>query len=126
MSTVGISRIGQIAITTHDLPRAVAFYRDVLELPFLFEYPGLAFFEVNGVRLMLSSPEQPEFDHPASPIYYFVPDIQTAHKALLDRGVSFVADPHLIARLPDREVWMAFFRDPDENTLAITSEVPIS
>jgi methylmalonyl-CoA/ethylmalonyl-CoA epimerase len=116
--------IGQIAITVKDLPRAVAFYRDVLGARHLFDAgPRLSFFDCGGVRLMLSPAEEPEFDHPASVVYYRVDDIEAAHQALLARGATFRDSPHLIARLPDHELWMAFLRDSEGNTLAIMSEV---
>ena len=68
----GLDRIGQIAINVHDLARAVTFYREALGIPFLFEVPGMAFFDCNGVRLMLGVPVGPEVDHPASILYYKV------------------------------------------------------
>ncbi len=119
---VGLSRIGQIAVNVRDLDRAVRFYRDTLGLPLLFQVPNLAFFDCAGVRLMLGVPERPEFDHPASVIYYKVEDIQAAHQALSARGVVFRDQPHLIARLPDHELWMAFFKDSEGNTLALMHE----
>lgn len=123
----GLARIGQIAVRVHDLERAIAFYRDVLGMRFLFQAPpGLAFFDCNGVRLLLDKPQDAAFDHPASVVYYSVPDIQTAHQTLLTRGVSFLRKPHVIAKLGAVELWMAFFRDPDENVLALMSEVPAS
>ena len=119
----GLSQIGQIAITVHDLKQATAFYRDGLGMKFLFEVPNMAFFDCGGVRLMLGIAEKPEFAHPASIIYYRVDDIQAAHDVLASRGVQFDGKPHLIARLPDREIWMAFFRDCENNLLALLSEV---
>lgn len=119
-----IEAVGQVAIPVHDLDRAVAFYRDTLGLTFLFQAPpALAFFDCGGLRLMLDVPERQEFDHPASVIYYRVADIQRAFQALKARGVHFDDQPHLIARMPDHELWMAFFRDPDNNVLALMSEV---
>ena len=122
----GVSRIGQIAMTVGDLPRAVAFYRDVLGMTFLFEAPpAMAFFDCGGVRLMLSLPEQAGADPGrqfASIIYYTVDDIQAAAGALEARGVLFEAAPHIVARLPHADLWMAFLRDPDRNLLAIMSE----
>jgi methylmalonyl-CoA/ethylmalonyl-CoA epimerase len=126
VAPVGITQIGQISVITHDLPRAVAFYRDVLELPFLFQAANLAFFDCGGVRLMLSPPDAPERDHPASLIYYKVNDIDAAHVTLLRRGVAFLDPPHLVAKMPDHEVWMAFFYDVDGNTLALMSERPLT
>jgi methylmalonyl-CoA/ethylmalonyl-CoA epimerase len=119
----GLDRIGQISVNVKDLDRAMEFYRDVLGMRPLFQVPKLAFFDCGGIRLMLSPPETPEFDHAASVIYYKVDDIQAAHAALRGRGVPFVGDPHLIARMPDHELWMAFCRDPEGNVLALMSEV---
>ncbi len=76
-------------------------------------------------RLMLSVPEKPEFQNYSSVIYYRVGDIQKGYEALLARGVSFEDKPHLIARMPDHELWMAFFRDPDSNLLALMCEIPL-
>lgn len=122
-STVALSRIGQIAINVRDVGRATAFYRDTLGMKFLFEVPKMAFFDCDGVRLMLGLPETAEFDHPASVLYYKVADIAAAHHTLTARNVSFESAPHLIARLPDHDLWMAFFRDPEGNLLALMSEV---
>jgi catechol 2,3-dioxygenase-like lactoylglutathione lyase family enzyme len=90
-ATFGLSRIGQIAVRVRDLDRAVAFYRDTLGMRFLFKAPpGLAFFDCNGVRLLLDAPQDAAFDHPASVIYYSVPEIRVAHEILLARGVRFL------------------------------------
>jgi methylmalonyl-CoA/ethylmalonyl-CoA epimerase len=121
---IGISRLGQIAINVHDLDRATAFYQDILGLPLLFTTPALAFFDCGGVRLMLSPPEKPEFDHPGSVLYFTVPDIASAHRQMLSSGVHFEDRPHLIARMPDHDLWMTFFRDPDQNLLALMCEMP--
>lgn len=115
--------IGQIAITVRDLPRAVRFYRDVLGLPFLFEVPTLAFFDAGGVRLMLAVPEDPKFDHPASILYYRVDDIHAASARLRRAGAEVQGEPHLIARLPDHELWMVFLLDSEGNTVGLMSEV---
>jgi catechol 2,3-dioxygenase-like lactoylglutathione lyase family enzyme len=122
--SIGISRLGQIAINVHDLDRATAFYRDILGLPLLFTTTALAFFDCGGVRLMLSPPEKPEFDHPGSVLYFTVPDIASAHRQMLSSGVHFEDRPHLIARMPDHDLWMTFFRDPDQNLLALMCEMP--
>jgi predicted enzyme related to lactoylglutathione lyase len=118
----GLSRIHQISMRTHDVERAVRFYRDTLGLRFLFAAPpNLAFFDCGGVRLMLSSPE-PGFDHPGSVLYFAVDDIQQMHHTLTSRGVAFRTAPHKIATLADREVWLADFQDTEGNTLALMSE----
>lgn len=119
---IGLSRIHQISMRAHDVDRAVRFYRDTLGLPFLFAAPPrLAFFDCNGVRLMLSTPE-PGFDHPGSILYFAVEDILDMHETLRSRGVAFRTDPHRIATLADREVWLADFEDSEGNTLALMSE----
>jgi methylmalonyl-CoA/ethylmalonyl-CoA epimerase len=120
----GISRIGQIAIHAHDVDRAAAFYQDVLRLKLLFKAPpGLAFFDCGGVRLMLTRPEKPEFDHPSSVLYFAVPNIQAAHAAMKAKGVHFEDDPHLIAKMPDHDLWMTFFHDSEGNLMGLMSEV---
>ena len=121
---IGISRLGQVAINVHDLDRATAFYRDILGLPLLFTTGGLSFFDCGGVRLMLSPPEKPEFDHPSSVLYLTVPDIASAHRQMLSSGVAFEDAPHLIARMPTHDLWMTFFRDPEQNLLALMCEMP--
>jgi len=123
MPTLQLNRIGQIAVNVHDLDRAVAFYRDVLGMPLAFQAPGMAFFTLGDVRLMLARPEKPEFAHPASILYYPVADIQVAHAALMTAGVKFDMPPHLVARMPDHDLWMAFFRDTEGNPLALMCEV---
>lgn len=120
----GLDRIGQIAVPVGDLDAAVAFYRDILGMRFLFQAPpGLAFFDCAGVRLMLDAPAKAGPGSYGSIIYYQVPDLDAAHETLVARGVAFEAGPHLIAKMPDHELWMAFFRDPDGNLLALMSEV---
>ena len=120
-----LSRIHQISMRTHDVERAVRFYRDTLGLPFLFAFPPrLAFFDCNGVRLMLSTPE-PGFDHPGSVLYFAVDDIRAMHDTLKSRGVAFRSEPHKIATLADREVWLADFEDTEGNNLALMAEPPL-
>lgn len=119
----GLSSIGQIAVTMHDQERATAFYRDVLGMKHLFSVPRLSFFDCGGIRLMLDIPEDPQFDHPSSIIYFRVADIHAAHEELGRRGVTFESGPAVIASLPDHDLWMAFFRDSEQNLLALMAEV---
>ena len=119
----GLSQIGQVALRIHDLDRTIEFYRDALGMKYLFSTETMAFFDCGGVRLMLSIPERPEFDRPGSVLYFKVDDIQASRSTLVDRGVEFIDEPHLIARLPDHELWMSFFKDPSDNLLALMSEV---
>ena len=119
-----LNRIGQISIPIRDLEQSVAFYRDTLGLTFLFQAPpGLAFFMCGDVRLMLAKPETGEFQNSTSILYYKVDDLPSAFTTIRDRGATVAHEPQLIARLPDHELWMAFFKDPDDNMLGLMSEV---
>ena len=118
-----IESLGQVALTVRDVQRSVAFYRDDIGLRFLFApAPTLAFLMIGDVRLMLSAPEGEFSPGNSSVLYFKVADIDAEHAALSARGVSFMDAPHLIARMPDHELWMCFFHDPDGHTLALMSE----
>jgi methylmalonyl-CoA/ethylmalonyl-CoA epimerase len=120
-SQVGLNQIGQIAITVKDVARATEFYRDKLSMRYLFAAGNLAFFDCGGVRLMLSSSEQGQSGN--SVLYFKVPDIRAAHQQMKTVGVQFQDEPHLIAKLPDHDLWMTFFRDTEDNLLGLMSEV---
>jgi predicted enzyme related to lactoylglutathione lyase len=119
----GLNEIGQIAVTVSDLDRAVKFYREILRLDFLFQVPGMAFFNCSGVRLMLSLPESSDRNHSSSIIYFRVDDIQAMSQAIAIRGMNFKTTPHLVAEMEDHDLWMAFFEDSEGNTMALMSEV---
>lgn len=124
MTDHGLKQIGQIAINAHDIDRATAYYRDVLGMRLLFQVPPqMSFFDCGGVRLMLSLPEGEAYDHPGSILYYKVDDIGAAYESLKARGAQFEGEPHLIAKMPDHELWMVFLKDSEGNTLALMSEV---
>ena len=118
-----VSHIGQVAIIVKDVDRAIGFYQNTLGLPMLFRAGNLAFFECGQTRLMLDAAAEPEFDHPGSILYFFVPDINAAYQQMKSRGTEFRDQPHMIARMPDHELWMTFFKDTEGNTLALMSEV---
>ena len=123
----GLSAIEQIAVNAHDIERAVAFYRDKLGMKLLFSVPpNLAFFDCEGIRLMLSLPAKPEFDHSSSPIYFKVEEIQQAYATLSDRGVKFEEPPSFVADMGTYNLWLAAFRDSENNLLALMSHVPKS
>jgi len=109
-----------------DVDRAVAFYRDVLGIPFLFRVQGqpMAFFDCDGVRLYLGVPESDEF-RSRGVLYFTVEDIADAYRVLAERGVVFRDEPHLVHRAESSELWIAFFTDPDGNNLALMADVPV-
>ena len=118
-----LAAVGQIGLTVDDLEKAVEFYRDQLGLKHLFNAPpAMAFFACGDTRLMLSRPERPDGERFSAAIYFRVGDIQAARDALVARGISFEAEPKLLAKMPDHELWMGFFRDPSRNLLALMCE----
>ena len=120
----GLAAIGQIAVNAHDLERAIGFYRDKLGMKHLFTVPPkMAFFDCAGIRLMLALPEKPEFDHPSSIIYFNVDDIRQATQTLSERGVHFEEQPAFVANMGSYDLWMAAFRDSENNLLAMMSQV---
>lgn len=122
---IRLSAIGQIGISVRDLEGAIGFYRDLLGIELLFRAPpSMAFFDCGGIRLMLAEPERPELDHAASILYFRVDDIHAAHTALEGRGVTFERAPQKTHAAEDHDLWLAFFRDPENNLLALMSEVP--
>ena len=119
-----LSAIEQIAINVHDLDRAFEFYRDKLGMKHLFTVPpNLAFFDCDGIRLMLSLPAKPEFDHPSSIIYFKVEDILVAYATLSQRGVHFDEKPIFVADMGTYDLWIGSFRDSENNLLALMSHV---
>ena len=123
-TTSSITGIGQVAVNVQDMDRAVAFYRDVVGLPFLFQAgPNLAFFQCGDVRIMLDIPEDERFAGKASVLYYRVADIQAAFEDIRSRGAEVEGEPHMVAKMPDHELWMAFFKDTEGNFFALMSEV---
>lgn len=123
----GLATIEQIAVNAHDIDRATDFYRDKLGMKHLFSVPpNLAFFDCDGIRLLISLPAKPEFDHPSSIIYFNVADIQTAYETLKARGVEFEEAPTFVADMGTYDLWLAAFRDSENNLLALMGHVPKS
>ncbi len=122
----GLGPLMQINMPVREIEPAVAFYRDVLGLPLLFQAGTLAFFDCNGVRLLVDVAESEEFAHPGSILYFRVDDIGAEYEAMQARGVQFVSEPHRIHSDGKTELWMAFFSDGQWNTHAIASEVPVA
>lgn len=119
----GLSKIEQIAVPVRDVTRAEAFYRDQLGMQHLFTMNGLAFFNCQGIRLLLSVPEQGDVDQQSSTLYFKVDDLQAAYDTLVARGVHFEDEPHFIANMGTYDLWMAFFRDSEHNLMAITGDI---
>src|SRR4029077_993100 len=123
--SISLGQIGQISVNVHDFDRAVAFYKDTLGLKHLFAVPSrMAFFDCGGVRLMLAIPERPDLDHPSSILYFKVEDIEQAHEVLASRGVHFETKPTLVAPMATHNLWLAEFRDSENNVLALMCEEP--
>ena len=116
------ARIGQIAVVCKDVARATTFYRDTLGLPFLFAAgPNLAFLNAGSTRLMLTTAEG-EFDRGGSMLYFFTSDIEDTYADLKGRGVNFIEEPHLIAKMPDHDLWLCAFTDSEGNPMGIMEE----
>lgn len=120
-----IQKIGQIAVPVKGLQTAIHFYKEALGLPLLFNTETMAFFDCNGVRLLLSLPEKEEFSHSSSVIYFQVENIQKSYKELIEKEVFFIDEPHIVAKMGQTETWMAFFKDTEGNNHALMSEVQV-
>lgn len=120
---MAIQKVGQIGVPVKDLERAIHFYKEQLGLPLLFNTNNMAFFECNGLRLLLSLPEKEEFAHSSSVVYFQVEDIKEAYNELIAKGVPFIDEPHIVAKIGQTETWMTFFRDTEDNHHAFMSEV---
>lgn len=118
-----MNKIGQIGVPIKEINRAIHFYKDLLRLPLLFNTDRLAFFDCDGTRLMLSLPEKDAFAYASSIIYFQVDDIQESYHDLTEKGIPFIDEPHMIAKVGNTENWMVFFKDSEDNTLALMSEV---
>lgn len=119
---MNLSTLGQFALPVSDADRSEAFYGAALGLPKLFRFGSLVFFDCAGVRLMLEGSSKSVQAAPGVCHYFKVEDIENAVAQLKSRGVVFLDAPHLIAKMPDHELWMTFFKDPDGHTLALMEE----
>jgi len=118
--------VAQVMIPIEDFDRGTAFYRDTLGIPFLFAAPPqMAFFQCGSVRLLVGVMPPGQQAQRGSAIYFQVPDIQAVFASLKSHGVAFTADPHLVNRSSKAELWLAEFKDPDGNQLALMSEIAI-
>jgi methylmalonyl-CoA/ethylmalonyl-CoA epimerase len=120
-----IQKVAQLGVPVKDLNRALDFYKEKLGLSLLFTTDSMAFFECNGMRLMLSLPEKDEYSHSSSVIYFQVNNIKETYENLLGKDVSFIDKPHVVAKMGQTETWMVFFKDTEGNTHALMSEVQV-
>ena len=117
--------VAQFLIPVDDLDRGVSFYRDTLGLPFLFAAPPqMTFFQCGDVRLLVGVMPRGQTAQRGSAIYFQVPDIHAVFKTLTERGVSFEGEPHIVYTTPESDLWLAEFKDPDGNQLALMGSTP--
>lgn len=119
-----ITKLEQVSFVVRDLPRAIAFYRFILELPYIGESDGKALFQCGAVRLQLSLPEKSKLSLASPVLYYHVEDIQGTYRTLYLRGISFEDEPHEVKETGGNTIMRAYFTDTEGNSIAIQSEVP--
>jgi len=119
-----IEEIGQIGLTVADLARSKEFYGDVLGMKFLFDAGSMAFYQCGTVRLMIGLAESGKETPVGGTILYFkVTGIEGVCAEVAGKGVELMQGAHLVARMADHELWMAFFKDPDGNVVGLMEEV---
>lgn len=121
-SIVHLEKIGQIALTVTNLARARDFYEHTLGMRFLFDAGPMIFFQCGDIRFALGA-ENAATPRGGTILYFLVEDLPAVHAHLASANVEFVQTPHLVARMPDHDLWLAFFRDPDQNVIGLMSEV---
>jgi methylmalonyl-CoA/ethylmalonyl-CoA epimerase len=122
-SIVYLGEIGQIAVTVSDLARAKDFYQNVLGFKFLFNAGPMSFFQCGKIRFAVGTSDKPV--SPSGTILYFrVADIEETYARLAAKGVEFIQTPHLVAKMPDHDLWLAFLNDPDKNPIGLMCEMP--
>lgn len=123
MAESRILGVGQVALAVSDVAAAKSFYADVVGLTHLFDAgPDLAFLDAGGLRIMLSKPEGLAEVGRNSVLYYRVASVDRAHTEALAKGAADAGAPHMIAQMPDHELWMGFIRDPDGNLVGLMEE----
>ena len=120
--SIGAQSIGQIALPVQDIDRATDFYRDVIGLDFLFSAPpGLSFFRCGETRIMLTAGEGESGVGPPL-LYYRTEALEAAHHAAVASGTHVEREPHVLHRTETIELWMAFYRDSENNLFAVMEE----
>jgi len=121
-----VQGLGQIGVSVRDLEGMTAFYRDTLGLRFLFAVPTMSFFDLGGIRLMLSLPSAGAEGCHGSILYLRVSDIGAVHERLRAQGVPFAGEPRVVHRAAEHELWLVGFRDPEGNVLELMEERPLA
>lgn len=122
----GLSKLRQISYVVNDVERMSEYFSKTLNLTKLFDAPGMSFFDLGGVRLMMTLPADNNAHIGNSILYFDTKDIDASVKILQSAGVVFEREPFMVAKMPDHEFWLAFFRDPENNLLALSSEKPLT
>lgn len=114
-----LTGVAQVALASDDPPALVAFYRDRLGFPVLFEASGMTFFQSGATRLMIG-PRQPDQQIGGDVVIYFEPrDWSAAETKLEDAGIAFTHPAVVVQRAPGRELALRAFKDPEGHSLAL-------
>jgi len=118
-----LKSIGQILVPVSDVDASVAFYQDVLGLPVLMRFPGIAFMDAAGIRLYLARVPQKDYQGRAT-IYFWVDDVTGTQARLAERGAVAREAPSIAWEAPDYDFWLAFVADPDGNNIGLIRNAP--
>lgn len=120
-------RLVQVAQRATDFDATTAFYADLLgvEPVAVFDPPGLAFFDLDGVRLLMDRGAPPAL------VYLAVDDIDATVARLREKGTEITTEPHVIFGHDDdtlgpagTDEWMAFFKDPEGSLVGLVEQRP--
>ena len=118
-----LKSVGQILVPVSDVDRSVAFYQDILGLPVLMRFPGIAFMDAGAVRLYLATVPHADYRGRAT-VYFWVDDVTGAHARLVERGALDREPPSRVWESPDYDFWLAFVADPDGNNVGLMRNAP--
>lgn len=121
-----ISGIAQIALSSADPAALVAYYRDVIGLPVLFEASGMTFFQSGATRLMIHALLPGHSIGGDTTLYLEPRDWSAAESALQERGVKFLHQAEVVQRMEGRELVLRAFKDPEGHSLALMGWRPVA
>jgi lactoylglutathione lyase len=122
-----VHRVGYVILYVSDLPASIAFYKDVVGLPFKFEDAGYAEFATEGTRFALYEKRRAEWltgrevsPGPAAEVVLVVDDVEAHACRLAKLGVQILSGP---ADRPwgHRTLHVA---DPDGFIVEFAQEIP--